>query len=126
MQGTSCHPITRQSPGHATPHGNQDLPRCHSWCHPSPPSPPSSRHIPTHALVQVHIFVCAHADAVQEHLKARGWLASRKFRVHVVVSTNCLSVGEALRVMDNRDVVKSDFILVAGGFWRLEGLVRGG
>ncbi|KAL6773796.1 hypothetical protein ACKKBG_A22530 [Auxenochlorella protothecoides x Auxenochlorella symbiontica] len=63
---------------------------------------------------EVHIFVCAHADAVQEHLKARGWLASRKFRVHVVVSTNCLSVGEALRVMDNRDVVKSDFILVAG------------
>lgn len=40
-------------------------------------------------------------------------------QVHTVVSTNCLSAGEALRLLDQRDLVKTDFVLVAGGrVWR--------
>ena len=63
---------------------------------------------------EVYVFVCAHAELVQAHLETAGWTTSRKFRLHVVVSTNCVSVGEALRVMDGQDVIKSDFVLVAG------------
>lgn len=39
----------------------------------------------------------------------------RLLQVHTVVSTNCLSAGEALRVLDQKDLVKSDFVLVTGG-----------
>ena len=35
-------------------------------------------------------------------------------QVHTVVSTNCLSAGEALRVLDQKDLVKGDFVLVTG------------
>lgn len=63
---------------------------------------------------EVYVFVCAHADQVQEHLRTAGWTSLRKFRLHIVVSTNCVSVGEALRVMDGQDAIKSDFVLVAG------------
>lgn len=31
-----------------------------------------------------------------------------------VVSTSCLSAGEALRLIDQKDVIKSDFVLVSG------------
>ena len=35
-------------------------------------------------------------------------------RVHTIVSTNCSSAGEALRIIDQRDIIKSDFVLVSG------------
>lgn len=35
-------------------------------------------------------------------------------RVTTIVSTNCTSAGEALRIIDQRDVIKSDFVLVSG------------
>lgn len=35
-------------------------------------------------------------------------------QVTPVVSTNCISVGEALRVIDHKDVIKNDFVLISG------------
>ena len=35
-------------------------------------------------------------------------------KLHVVISTSCLSAGEALRLMDQKDMIKSDFVLVGG------------
>ena len=35
-------------------------------------------------------------------------------RVQVIVSTNCKSAGEALREIDVKDVIKTDFVLVSG------------
>jgi translation initiation factor eIF-2B subunit epsilon len=32
----------------------------------------------------------------------------------VIVSTNCKSAGEALREIDVKDMIKSDFVLVSG------------
>ncbi len=34
--------------------------------------------------------------------------------VTTIVSTSCVSVGEALRLIDYRDVIQNDFILVSG------------
>ena len=36
------------------------------------------------------------------------------FAVHTIVSTACISAGEALRLIDQRHIVRSDFILVSG------------
>ena len=44
------------------------------------------------------VFCCAHAAAVEAHLQGAGWLGRRGFAVHTIVS-NCLSVGEALRLI---------------------------
>lgn len=63
---------------------------------------------------EVHVLCCAHADQVEAYLRSAGWLSRRKMKVHVVVSMSCLSVGEALRLMDQRHVIEGDFVLVAG------------
>jgi hypothetical protein len=34
-------------------------------------------------------------------------------QVSLVVSTNCRSAGEALRLIDQKDIIKADFVLVS-------------
>ncbi|KAK9823996.1 hypothetical protein WJX72_006873 [[Myrmecia] bisecta] len=63
---------------------------------------------------EVFVFCCAHADMIKEHLDECKWSSQRTFKIHVVVSTNCLSAGEAMRLLDQKDVIKSDFILISG------------
>ena len=36
------------------------------------------------------------------------------FVVHTIVSTNCISAGEAMRLIDHRHVIRADFVLVHG------------
>ena len=62
----------------------------------------------------VYVLCCAHAEQVQEHLKAAGWHRRRNFNVEAIVSTDCMSVGDALRLLDHKDFLKSDFVLVSG------------
>ena len=35
-------------------------------------------------------------------------------QVRTIISTNCMSVGEALRRVDQEDIIKTDFVLVSG------------
>ena len=35
-----------------------------------------------------------------------------ELQVSLVVSTSCRSAGEALRVIDQKDIIKADFVLV--------------
>ena len=66
------------------------------------------------APVQVFVFCCAHAAQIEAYLRKSRWLSQPSFAVHTIVSTDCLSVGEALRLVDQRNVVRSDFVLVSG------------
>lgn len=65
-------------------------------------------------IEEVFVFCCAHAEEVQSHLETAGWTRSKKLAIHPVVSTNCLSMGDALRLLDHKDCVKTDFVLVSG------------
>lgn len=47
-------------------------------------------------------------------------------QVSTIISTNCVSAGEALRLIDQRDIIKSDFILVRRQAGRLGQLWVGG
>ena len=67
-----------------------------------------------HLSLQVYVVACAHAEQIEKHLNTSGWTKQRAFKVHIIVSTNCRSAGEALRLIDQRDVIKSNFILVSG------------
>ncbi|BDA43794.1 Translation initiation factor eIF-2B subunit epsilon [Coccomyxa sp. Obi] len=66
-------------------------------------------------VAEVHVICCAHAEQVKQHLEAAGWLQERaSLSVKVIVSTTCKSAGEALREIDVKDMIKSDFVLVSG------------
>lgn len=50
-----------------------------------------------------------------EYLNHSSWVAAENsMKLKTIVSTNCLSAGEALRLIDREDVIKGDFILVTG------------
>lgn len=66
------------------------------------------------SVEEVYVFCCAHAEAIQSHLENSGWTQSRRMAIHPIVSTNCLSLGDAIRLMDHKDVIKTDFILISG------------
>uniref|UniRef100_A0A383VLX2 Translation initiation factor eIF2B subunit epsilon n=1 Tax=Tetradesmus obliquus TaxID=3088 RepID=A0A383VLX2_TETOB len=63
---------------------------------------------------EILVFCCAHADQIKAHLADSKWLKQRSPRVSTVVSTNCLSLGEAMRSLDQKDIIKGTFILVSG------------
>ncbi|KXZ48102.1 hypothetical protein GPECTOR_30g197 [Gonium pectorale] len=57
------------------------------------------------------VFCCAHADLIKRYLSDSKWANSRDMKVTPIVSTACLSAGEALRTIDQRDMIKGDFVL---------------
>jgi translation initiation factor eIF-2B subunit epsilon len=66
-------------------------------------------------VADVFVVCCAHAAAVEAHLKASGWAGGRRFRkVQAVAAGGCLSAGDALRLLDHADLIKGDFVLVYG------------
>jgi translation initiation factor eIF-2B subunit epsilon len=66
------------------------------------------------AVEEVYVVCCAHAEQVEAHLERAGWLRVRRFAVHPVVSKSCLSMGDALRLLDHKDIIKTDFVLISG------------
>ena len=67
----------------------------------------------SNGVEEVFVFCCAHAGAdhvvpgterLEQHERIRG--------AEAIVSTNCISAGEALRLIDHRHVVRADFVLV--------------
>lgn len=69
-------------------------------------------HIYMHC-VQVFVFCCAHAHQIQQYLANSKWAKNKDMTVTTIVSTSCLSVGEALRLVDDKDVIQNDFVLVS-------------
>jgi len=65
-------------------------------------------------IEEIFILCCAHADQITAHLKSAGWLISRHPRIKTITAANCLSAGDALRTIDNQDIIKHDFVLVYG------------
>lgn len=63
---------------------------------------------------ECYVFCSAHADQIQAHLEAVPRSRSRRMSIIPVVSTNCISLGDALRLLDHKDCIKTDFILVSG------------
>ena len=47
------------------------------------------------SLLQVFVFCCAHAAQIEAYLESSKWTCVPSFAVHTIVSTDCLSVGEA-------------------------------
>lgn len=63
---------------------------------------------------EVFVFCCAHAKQVVSYLDRSEWRSQPKFSVVVIESHDCVSAGDALRFIDQRNVVRGDFVLVSG------------
>ena len=78
---------------------------------------------------ETYVFSSCHAEAIEEYLRRAGWLSSgakdaagskdgsggaAAMAVHTIASTNCVSAGEALRLVDHKHVIRNDFVLISG------------
>lgn len=64
--------------------------------------------------MQVFVVCCAHAGQIEAHLKASSWAQRKNPKLTVLTAAACLSPGEVLRFVDQKDLIKNDFILVTG------------
>ncbi|XP_021936996.1 translation initiation factor eIF-2B subunit epsilon isoform X3 [Zootermopsis nevadensis] len=67
------------------------------------------------SVQEVILFCSSHADLIKEHIRKSKWneLASAMV-ITVMVSETCRSLGDAMRDLDAKAVIRSDFILVFG------------
>jgi len=65
-------------------------------------------------MEDIFVICCAHADQIETHLSVSGWYNRRNLNVETIVSRDCMSVGDAMRMLDHKDFLKSDFVLVSG------------
>ncbi|KAF5828895.1 hypothetical protein DUNSADRAFT_16852 [Dunaliella salina] len=63
---------------------------------------------------EVFVFCCAHAEQITDYLSQSKWAHNKEMVVTPVVSTSCFSAGEALRLIDQKDIIKNDFVLING------------
>ncbi|PSC74700.1 Translation initiation factor eIF-2B subunit epsilon [Micractinium conductrix] len=68
------------------------------------------------AVSEIYVVTAGQADALTAYLQRAGWAgpARRGAAVHVVVAPGCTTEGEALRFVEQKDVIKSDFVLLSG------------
>ena len=61
------------------------------------------------------IFCCAHADKIKNYIKSSRWASPDVgMEVCTVVSDSCMSLGDALRDLEAKSIIRSDFVLVQG------------
>ncbi|KAL8090381.1 uncharacterized protein LOC141697203 [Apium graveolens] len=63
---------------------------------------------------EVFVFCCAHVKQVTEYLETTKWLSQPNFKVSTIESHNCVSAGDALRLIYEKNVIRGDFILISG------------
>ena len=64
---------------------------------------------------EIFVFCCSHADMIKAHLEASRWMKpTSPVNLSIIISEDCPSVGDALREIDSRSLIRSDFVLVSG------------
>ncbi len=64
---------------------------------------------------EIFVFCCAHAEMIKTHLQSSRWMKPLSpVKLHIIISKDCPSVGDALRDIDSQSLIRSDFVLVSG------------
>lgn len=63
---------------------------------------------------EVFVFCCSHSKQIIDYLEKSEWVRQPNFSVTTIESHNCISAGDALRLIYERNVISGDFILVSG------------
>lgn len=65
--------------------------------------------------LEVIVFCCAHAKKITDYLESSKWSQiGESMKVTPIVAPPLSSFGDAMRFLDQSDIVKNDFILVSG------------
>lgn len=66
-------------------------------------------------IQETFIFCCHQPQKVKEYLRDSKWTSERsRMKIHLIISDKCDSVGDALRDISNKDLIRSDFVLLHG------------
>ncbi|XP_074650422.1 translation initiation factor eIF2B subunit epsilon-like [Tubulanus polymorphus] len=64
-------------------------------------------------IQEIIVFCCAHAEKIKAHIRNSKWSkGSSPASVRTIISEDCLSMGDALRDLDSKSIIRSDFVLV--------------
>ncbi|CCG80899.1 Translation initiation factor eIF-2B subunit epsilon [Taphrina deformans PYCC 5710] len=92
-----------------------DIPRCLLPLANTPLIEYTLEFLASSGVKQVFIFVCVHADQIREYIRGSKWsLASSPFEIRFIPTPDSMSTGDALRELDAKQLITSDFILVSG------------
>ena len=67
-------------------------------------------------IEETYIFCACNGNKVKAYLDKSRWKRKnfKKMNVHVIMSENCLTFGDALREIENKGVIINDFLLLTG------------
>lgn len=66
-------------------------------------------------VVDVFLLCCSHADKIENYIDQSKWSRPHSpFNVNMMKLTESMSVGDAMRDLDSRNIITSDFLLVSG------------
>ncbi|XP_078618032.1 translation initiation factor eIF2B subunit epsilon-like isoform X2 [Branchiostoma floridae x Branchiostoma japonicum] len=66
-------------------------------------------------IQEIFVFCCAHANKIVKYLSDTGWTSDKApCQVITQVSEDSLSTGDALRLIYDRSLIRTDFVLVMG------------
>ncbi|XP_076881218.1 uncharacterized protein LOC143529278 [Bidens hawaiensis] len=63
---------------------------------------------------EVFVFCCSHSKQIIDYLNKSKWVNQPKFSIKTIESHNCISAGDALRIIYEHNVINGDFVLVSG------------
>nr|XP_022323176.1 translation initiation factor eIF-2B subunit epsilon-like [Crassostrea virginica] len=63
---------------------------------------------------EIFVFCCHLADQVRTHLRQSKWSECSSCTITPVLSESCMSMGDALREIHDKSVIRNDFVLVFG------------
>ncbi|KAK3099169.1 hypothetical protein FSP39_000456 [Pinctada imbricata] len=65
-------------------------------------------------IQEIFVFCCHHADKIKEHISNSKFSSLTSSTVSTIVSDGCMSMGDALREIHDKSIIRSDFILIYG------------
>ncbi|KAG8745431.1 hypothetical protein FRC12_014545 [Ceratobasidium sp. 428] len=66
-------------------------------------------------VVQVFVFCCAHVEQIKEAIEASQWIKPGSgMSITTILSREARSVGDAMRELDAKQILTSDFVLLTG------------
>lgn len=66
-------------------------------------------------VTEVYLMCCSHAAQVSQYIRDSKWSSSFvPFKVQTIELPNSMSVGDAMRDLDARGIITSDFLLISG------------
>eukprot|EP00735_Rhodelphis_limneticus_P006512 TRINITY_DN18929_c0_g1::TRINITY_DN18929_c0_g1_i1::g.1421::m.1421 TRINITY_DN18929_c0_g1::TRINITY_DN18929_c0_g1_i1::g.1421 ORF type:complete len:682 (-),score=163.39,sp/Q54RF3/EI2BE_DICDI/35.78/1e-136,W2/PF02020.13/6.4e-22,Hexapep/PF00132.19/0.29,Hexapep/PF00132.19/0.059,Hexapep/PF00132.19/0.00016,Hexapep/PF00132.19/22,Hexapep/PF00132.19/0.00058,NTP_transferase/PF00483.18/2.8e-07,Hexapep_2/PF14602.1/0.011,Hexapep_2/PF14602.1/0.045,Hexapep_2/PF14602.1/0.31,NTP_transf_3/PF12804.2/0.022 TRINITY_DN189 len=63
---------------------------------------------------EIYVFCATFATEIVGYLQKSKWTEARVPQIHTIVAPGCMSVGDALREIDQKQIFVHDFVLVSG------------